>query len=64
MKWHELRPAGFLQTKEKAEVLAHLGKTLVGDKGQKSRSGGGKSRFEGGQMPYIETTQSRGSLIF
>ncbi|NLJ25595.1 MAG: 50S ribosomal protein L15 [Firmicutes bacterium] len=65
MRLHELRPAPGARTKSKRVgrgIGSGLGKTSGrGQKGQKSRSGGGKGpHFEGGQTPLQRRLPKRG----
>lgn len=65
MRLHELRPAPGAHTKSKRVgrgIGSGLGKTSGrGQKGQKSRSGGGKGpHFEGGQTPLQRRLPKRG----
>ncbi|TCP24181.1 LSU ribosomal protein L15P [Scopulibacillus darangshiensis] len=65
MKLHELKPAEGSRSTSKRVGRGYgsgLGKTSGrGQKGQKSRSGGGvRPGFEGGQMPLIQRLPKRG----
>ncbi|MBM7646878.1 large subunit ribosomal protein L15 [Scopulibacillus daqui] len=65
MKLHELKPAEGSRSSRKRVGRGYgsgLGKTSGrGQKGQKSRSGGGvRPGFEGGQMPLIQRLPKRG----
>lgn len=64
MKLHELKPAEGSRKSTKRKGLGYgsgLGKTAGrGHKGQRSRSGGAKASFEGGQMPLHQRIPKRG----
>ncbi len=63
MRIHELKPAKRMRRKRVGRGIGSgLGKTSGrGQKGQLSRSGGGKGPyFEGGQMPFVRRLPKRG----